>query len=618
MVVKMRNTLTIVLVSILLLSFITTICPIKICQAAGDTLHVGSGQTYSTIQAAINAANESDTIYVHSGTYTENIVIDKTLTITGEGSGSTTITGNNTNDHAVRIKGIFTSYLTGVEMSGFTIQNTIAKSNSFADIYIEYSISCTISNCILKNSHYGIYAKQTDQCTISTNTIENNDGTGILLSLYSDDNTIQSNTIQNNNIGMFLQDYSTGNTIKNNNILGHSTNGIWIEVESDDNIIHHNDFDNGAKNAKDEGSNTWDDGSEGNYWDDYTGTDTELDGIGDTAYNIPGGSNQDRYPLGDFVSEGQDPEAEIISISPNPATVGQTVSFNGQGTPDGTISEWEWQSSIDGVLCEHSEDFSSSDLSVGTHTIKFRVKDDTQWSEYATATLIINAQEEEPGDQKPTATIIKPSTSATVTANQGESVEFQGYGTPSEGMIIEYSWRSNKDGNIGTTSAFTKSSLSVGIHIIYFKVRDSNDWSDEVSSDLVILEGSGTEPTNNAPTADAGGPYAGYEGFTIVFNGSGSTDDTTITTYGWDFGDGETGSGYKLSHIYTTSGNYTITLTVTDDSGLSNTDTTTATITSEDNTNNNDDTTNNNDTPGFEIITILLAITILLFSKKKK
>jgi hypothetical protein len=45
-----------------------------------------------------------------------------------------------------------------------------------------------------------------------------------------------------------------------------------------------------------ESLNVWDNGAEGNYWSDYTGVDSNHDGIGDTAHII-GGNNTDRYPL---------------------------------------------------------------------------------------------------------------------------------------------------------------------------------------------------------------------------------------------------------------------------------------------------------------------------------
>ncbi len=80
------------------------------------------------------------------------------------------------------------------------------------------------------------------------------------------------------------------------------------------------------------------------------------------------------------------------------------------------------------------------------------------------------------------------------------------------------------------------------------------------------------------PTADAGGPYSGTTGVSLTFDGSGSNDDGTIVSYAWTFGDGTNGSGVAPSHTYTTGGLYNVSLTVTDDDGLSDTATTTADI----------------------------------------
>src|SRR5688500_1762795 len=57
--------------------------------------------------------------------------------------------------------------------------------------------------------------------------------------------------------------------------------------------------------------------------------------------------------------------------------------------------------------------------------------------------------------------------------------------------------------------------------------------------------------TNVPPSANAGGPYAGDEGSTITFDGSGSSDpDNAIVSYAWDFGDGSVGSGPNPPHTY--------------------------------------------------------------------
>ena len=59
----------------------------------------GSGPgNYSTIQSAINAADTNDVIFVFQGTYYENLLIDKSISILGEKKETTIINGRNTVD----------------------------------------------------------------------------------------------------------------------------------------------------------------------------------------------------------------------------------------------------------------------------------------------------------------------------------------------------------------------------------------------------------------------------------------------------------------------------------------------------------------------------------------
>jgi len=54
-----------------------------------------------------------------------------------------------------------------------------------------------------------------------------------------------------------------------------------------------------------------------------------------------------------------------------------------------------------------------------------------------------------------------------------------------------------------------------------------------------------------------------------MFDASSSHDDGTITNYAWDFGDSTTGTGVTTTHVYNVANTYTVTLTVTDNAGLS-------------------------------------------------
>lgn len=80
-----------------------------------------------------------------------------------------------------------------------------------------------------------------------------------------------------------------------------------------------------------------------------------------------------------------------------------------------------------------------------------------------------------------------------------------------------------------------------------------------------------TEPL--PPVADAGGDRGGVPNVSIRFDGSRSTDpDGEIVAWAWNFGNGDTATGVIANYAYPSEGVFTVTLTVTDDQGLSDTD----------------------------------------------
>jgi len=82
------------------------------------------------------------------------------------------------------------------------------------------------------------------------------------------------------------------------------------------------------------------------------------------------------------------------------------------------------------------------------------------------------------------------------------------------------------------------------------------------------------------PISDAGSDVSASQGEIIFFNGSNSYDsDGQIVEYIWNFGDGATAQGPTASHPYDSDGLYTVSLTVTDNHGLTAVDTLSVTIT---------------------------------------
>ena len=190
------------------------------------------------------------------------------------------------------------------------------------------------------------------------------------------------------------------------------------------------------------------------------------------------------------------PVAVIDSILPNPAAAGHAVTFTGHGTDaDGGIAGYLWKSNIDGTLSTLPS-FSSSTLSVGSHIVAFVVRDDKGADSLPMSwTLTVKEDSNVP----PVATIdsITPNPSL-----PDQTVTFIGHGSDDDGTITEWSWRSSRDGVLGSSASFSTAALTSGIHTIYFKVRDNKGaWSPETPA-IISRFGCGA-PVKIMPLGDS-------------------------------------------------------------------------------------------------------------------
>ncbi len=225
-----------------------------------------------------NNANDNvqSGIYLYNSQYnniTENNIssnIQNGIYLNSHSNGNT-ISGNDANDNGQN----------GIYLSSLSNDNIISRNNAN------------------NNGQNGIYIDSVSQYNIiSGNNANNNGQNGIYLYNWCHFSTILGNYANNNTEdGISLEDSIL--SIISQNLVNNNTNyGIEL-VTSGANSVYNNFFIKNGINAVDTGTdNQWDNGATGNYWDNYSGSDNNGDGIGDIPYNISGSAkSQDRYPL---------------------------------------------------------------------------------------------------------------------------------------------------------------------------------------------------------------------------------------------------------------------------------------------------------------------------------
>ena len=279
---------------------------------------------FSSIQEAINAAENGSTIHVPSAVYYEHIILNKTVSLVAENVSTTIIEGSG-GGTVVEITA------DNVSITGFTVQNSgwgwyrngihvhsadnceirgNYLSNNCHNIRLNYSRGSTVANNMVDGNGYGIRLINSRDCVAINNNVSNCIG-GVHLE-NATGCFVNRNYFFENSQGIRLYSPCVGNRITANTVYSNTYEGMIETMPGNTtfhkNLFFHNSFiDNAEAFIYKASGNIWDYGypSGGNYWSRYNGTDmcsgpqqndTGSDGIGDTPHPV-GGPDVDDYPL---------------------------------------------------------------------------------------------------------------------------------------------------------------------------------------------------------------------------------------------------------------------------------------------------------------------------------
>lgn len=251
-------------------------------------------------------------------------------------------------------------------------------------------------------------------------------------------------------------------------------------------------------------------------------------------------------------------QAPPIDYLPNAyfnfSTNNLAATFDGSGsTDDNGISGYSWNfgdgSSGSGISPSHT--YSSA----GTYSVTLTVTDTADQTDNYTRSVSVN----------------RPPIASFSYSTNGLSASFNGSSSSDpDGHALSYSWDFG-DGASGSGANPSHTYALPGTYSVQLTVNDNGSPTKQDSQTRSVT----VEDINQHPVAS----FTYTENNLVVsFDASGSSDDGSIVSYSWNFGDGGSGTGVSPSHTYVSSGTYSVQLTVTDNGSPALTDTQTRSV----------------------------------------